>query len=191
MRFALHFLLLLLVSKTVSAQLPEFPDSLKNTVLATMQEGDSLVIIEAIKIFESKQAIPRKPGVIELTEKNRRPQTLVTRYRITRQKDAFILTAYKPQTKKFPNKTIKHISAKKQFYTWEPINTTSLRAAEVLDIAHYFHTQLQPSKPVTVDDKNTSLLVFIKNNKSRKLFKPLRDPFYRYMNLVLAGRFQS
>jgi hypothetical protein len=189
MRYAL--LLLLLISKTASAQLPVFPDSLKNTLIATLKEGDSLVIIEAFKIYESKAAAPHKPAIIELTQKNRRAITLVSRYCISRQKTGYVVTLYKQQEKIFPNKTIKHISPKKAFYTWKKTNTVALSAAEVLDITHYCHTQLVPSKRVNVDDKNTCLLVFIKNNTSRKLFRPRNDPFYRYMNLVLGGRFQS
>ncbi len=175
MRYAL--LLLLLISKTASAQLPAFPDSLKNTLPATLQEGDSLVIVEAFKIYESKPAVPHKPAITELTEKNRRAQTLVIRYRISRQKDAYTFTVYKQQVKKFPNKTIKHISAKNPFYTWEVEQTRTLTADEVLQLAIYCRTQLEPNKPVTVDDRNPKLTILMKNRERRQVTKP-KEPLY-------------
>lgn len=184
MRYAL--LLLLLISKTASAQLPAFPDSLKNTLIATLQEGDSLVIVEGFKIYESKPAVPHKPAIIELTEKNRRALTLVIRYRISREKDTYLFTVYKQHEKTFPNKTVKHISVKNTFYTWEVLQTRTLTADEVLQLATYCKTQLEPCKPVTINERNPKLTILMKNRERRQVTKP-KEPLYFNFVRKLTG----
>lgn len=179
---------LLLFTKGAFAQLPAFPDSLKNTLLATMQEGDSLVIVEAFKIYESRPAVPHKPAITELTEKNRRAQTMVKRYRIIRIKDAYTITLYKVQVKKFPNKTIKHISVKNTFYNWEAQQTYTLTAADVLQLATYCKTQLEPCKPVTVDDRNPGLTILMKNRERRQVTKLKNKTLHLFVETLLSDR---
>lgn len=182
---------LLLFTKGAFAQLPAFPDSLKNTVIAGMQEGDSLVIIEAIKIYESRPAIPRKPGLLELTTKDRRAQTMVNRYRINRMKDAYTITLYNVQVKKFPNKTIKHISVKNTFYNWEVQQTYTLTAADVLQLATYCKTQLDQCKPVTVNDQNPKLTILMKNRERRQVRKPKNNPLCLFIKTLLGDCYPS
>lgn len=179
---------LLLFTKGAFAQLPAFPDSLKNTVIAGMQEGDSLVIIEAHKVVITTTTSASRTDVSELTDKNRRIRTHVIKYRINRLNDSYTITFYRLQKKKFPNKTIKHISAKKSFYTWEQLKTIPLRADDVLKFATYCHNELRPIKPVNVDEQNFWLMVLLKNREPRKLVQPLNNSFSYFMQTMLAER---
>ena len=77
-------------------------------------------------------------------------------------------------------RTAPHLRALRLIY---PLDT-----ATVLEIATYCHVQLQPSKPVTINDKNPKLLVFMKNTEPRKLFKPRNEAFFLFLKKLLGDR---